>query len=63
MSVCNAKEMEILNLKQGNMTLAEYDKKFEKLFRSAPKLVDTEEEKAIHFENRLNEHLFDAVST
>lgn len=61
LSVRNAKEKEFLNMKQGNMTIAKYERKFEKLCRYAPKLVDIEEEKAQQFENGLNECLYNAV--
>lgn len=43
------------------MTLIEYDRKFEKLCKYVPKLVDIEEEKARLFENGLNEWLYDAM--
>ena len=37
LSLRSAKEAEFLHLKQGNMTLVEYDQKFEKLCRYAPR--------------------------
>ncbi|KAF3455605.1 hypothetical protein FNV43_RR00239 [Rhamnella rubrinervis] len=40
------KEAEFISLKQGNLSLVEYERKFDELSRYAPLLVDTEECKA-----------------
>ena len=42
LSLRSAKEAEFLHLKQGNMTLVEYDQKFEELCRYAPREVSNE---------------------
>ncbi|XP_057808695.1 uncharacterized protein LOC131023168 [Salvia miltiorrhiza] len=47
------KEIELMNLEQGNMTILEYERKFTQLGRFAPHLVDTDEKKAWRFENGL----------
>lgn len=44
------------------MTLAKYDRKFEKLCRYTPKLVNTKEVRAWRFENGLNKLLYDVVA-
>ncbi|XP_057790290.1 uncharacterized protein LOC131007148 [Salvia miltiorrhiza] len=45
-SYITQKETEFLNLKQGNMTLVDYERKFNKLSRYASYLVDTDVKKA-----------------
>ncbi|XP_057803361.1 uncharacterized protein LOC131018663 [Salvia miltiorrhiza] len=47
------KDIELMNLEQGNMTVLEYERKFTQLGRFAPHLVDTDEKKAWRFENGL----------
>lgn len=47
------KETEFLRLRQGNMTVVEYDRKFSQLSRYASHLVDTDAKKAQRFENGL----------
>ncbi|XP_057780098.1 uncharacterized protein LOC130998703 [Salvia miltiorrhiza] len=47
------KEIELMNLEQGNLTVLEYERKFTQLARFAPHLVDTDEKKAWRFENGL----------
>ncbi|XP_057808412.1 uncharacterized protein LOC131022884 [Salvia miltiorrhiza] len=47
------KEIELMNLKQGNLTVLEYERKFTQLARFTPHLVDTDEKKAWRFENGL----------
>ncbi|XP_057779913.1 uncharacterized protein LOC130998515 [Salvia miltiorrhiza] len=47
------KEIELMNLEQGNLTVLEYEQKFTQLARFAPHLVDTDEKKAWTFENGL----------
>ncbi|XP_038885797.1 uncharacterized protein LOC120076090 [Benincasa hispida] len=43
------KEVEFLNLRQENMSVAEYEQKFDHLSHSVPRLVDTEEKKVERF--------------
>ncbi|XP_022874111.1 uncharacterized protein LOC111392932 [Olea europaea var. sylvestris] len=47
------KESEFLQLRQGNMSLTDYERQFEQLSRYAPHLVDTEVKKIRRFENGL----------
>ncbi|XP_022856963.1 uncharacterized protein LOC111378030 [Olea europaea var. sylvestris] len=47
------KESEFLQLRQGNMSLTDYERQFEQLSRYAPYLVDTEVKKIRRFENGL----------
>ncbi|XP_022865430.1 uncharacterized protein LOC111385281, partial [Olea europaea var. sylvestris] len=49
-SLRDRREAEFLQLKQGNMLLDEYERKFEQLSRYATHLVDTEPKKARRFE-------------
>ena len=56
------KEAEFLSLKQGNLTLVEYERKFDELFRYAPHLVDTKERKARRFEKGLRPELYNAIA-
>ncbi|KAH6777420.1 RNA recognition motif and CCHC-type zinc finger domains containing protein [Perilla frutescens var. frutescens] len=46
-------ETEFLNLRQGGMTVIEYERRFNCLSRYAPYIVDTDEKKARHFERGL----------
>ena len=48
-SICEQKEQEFLYLKQGSMTVMQYDQKFRKLARFAPGLVATEKERVKRF--------------
>lgn len=56
------KETEFVRLLQGNMTLAEYERKFDKLARYALHLVDTKECKARCFEKGLRLELYNAIA-
>ena len=56
------KEMEFISLKQGNLSLVEYERKFDELSRYAPHLVDIEERKARRFERGLRPELYKAVA-
>ena len=56
------KETEFISLKQGNLSLVEYERKFDKLSRYALHLVDTEERKARRFERGLRPELYKAVA-
>ncbi|BBG92534.1 cold shock domain protein 1 [Prunus dulcis] len=49
----NAKKSEFLHLKQGSMSVLEYEHKFIELSRFAPELVTTEEDKCTRFEEGL----------
>ena len=51
-----------MHLKQGNLSLVEYERKFEELCRYAPRQVSNEWDKARRFEDRLNDELFNAVA-
>lgn len=51
------KEVEFLNLKQGNLSVTEYERKFNKLFRYALYLVDMEGKKARRFEQGLSREI------
>ncbi|XP_022872504.1 uncharacterized protein LOC111391503 [Olea europaea var. sylvestris] len=53
-SLRDFKESEFLQLKQGNMSLMDYERKFDQLSRYAPHLVDTEIKKTRRFEQGLN---------
>ena len=56
------KEMEFISLKQRNLSLVEYERKFDKLSRYAPHLMDTEERKARRFEKGLRPELYKVVA-
>ncbi|XP_052171591.1 uncharacterized protein LOC127787569 [Diospyros lotus] len=62
-NIRNQKEAEFLMLKQGSLTLIEYERKFDELSRFAPALVDTEQKKARRFEQGLRDDLRQAVVT
>ncbi|KAH6788127.1 hypothetical protein C2S52_007679 [Perilla frutescens var. hirtella] len=51
------KELELINLRQGSMTVMEYERKFNQLSRYALHLVDTEEKKASNFEYGLRSEI------
>ena len=55
------KVSEFEQLKQGNMTMAEYETKFTELARYAPHMVDTNYKKARKFEGGLDLDVFDRV--
>ena len=59
----SAKEAEFLHLKQRNLSLVEYESKFEELCRYAPRQISNEWEKARRFEDGLNNELFNAVAS
>ncbi|XP_057780033.1 uncharacterized protein LOC130998636 [Salvia miltiorrhiza] len=61
-SYITQKETEFLNLKQGNMTLVDYERKFNKLSRYAPYLVDTDVKKARRFEQGLRPEICGIIS-
>ncbi|KAF3457716.1 hypothetical protein FNV43_RR02374 [Rhamnella rubrinervis] len=46
----------------GNLSLVEYERKFDKLSQYAPHLVDTKERKARRFKNGLRSELYNAVA-
>jgi len=50
-------------LKQGSVTLVEYERKFDELSRFAPELVDTEQKRARRFEQGLRDDLRQVVVT
>ncbi|XP_028059592.1 uncharacterized protein LOC114263293 [Camellia sinensis] len=56
---CKVSEFE--QLKQNNMSVAEYEAKFTELARFAPHMVDTDYKKARKFEEGLNLDVFDRV--
>ena len=58
----NQMERKFLELKQGNMTVLEYEKKFTELSRFVTKYVSTEEEKAQRFQQGLEYWIRDRVS-
>ncbi|KAH7546031.1 hypothetical protein FEM48_Zijuj01G0157600 [Ziziphus jujuba var. spinosa] len=53
---------DFIELKQGKMTLAQYERKFDELSRYAPYLVDTDESKAQKFEIGLKDELRRPIS-
>lgn len=55
-------EVKFLELKQGNMSVLEYEKKFKELSRFVAKYVGTEEEKAQRFQEGLEYWIRDRVS-
>ena len=61
----DAKEMELMQLKQGDLTIAEYARKFDDLCRFSKiyqgDLVDFEEWKCLKFEGGLREELMNSV--
>ena len=62
MSVHERKKKEFLNLTQGNMTVLEYDRQFNKLSRFAEGLISTEKYKVEKFLNGLKMSLLKDVS-
>ncbi|KAL8125633.1 hypothetical protein AgCh_013050 [Apium graveolens] len=55
-------ELKFLELKQGNMTVLEYEKKFTELSRFMPKYTSTEEEKTKKFQQGLEPWIRDRVT-
>ncbi|XP_028078868.1 uncharacterized protein LOC114280697 [Camellia sinensis] len=55
------KVSEFEQLKQGNMTVAEYEAKFTKLAQYAPHMIDTDYKKARKFEGGLDLDVYDRV--
>ncbi|KAA3471199.1 Hexaprenyldihydroxybenzoate methyltransferase, mitochondrial-like protein [Gossypium australe] len=53
----NQKRKEFLELKQGNMTVSEYEREFVRLSKYAREWVQTEAEMCKHFEEGLNENI------
>ncbi|XP_028059676.1 uncharacterized protein LOC114263357 [Camellia sinensis] len=60
--ICDRKVLEFEGLKQGNMTVAEYEAKFIELARFAPHMVDTDYKKARKFENGLRSDILERVN-
>ncbi|XP_028087675.1 uncharacterized protein LOC114288367 [Camellia sinensis] len=60
--VCDRKVLEFMELKQNNMTVAEYKAKFTKLARFAPHMVDTDYKKVRHFEGGLLDDILEKVN-
>ncbi|XP_073120266.1 uncharacterized protein [Henckelia pumila] len=56
------KNAEFANLKQGNLTIAEYVAKFSTLLKFAPHIAENEEAKADQFINGLNPDVFTLVN-
>lgn len=54
--VCNCKKIELLEVKQGNMMMADYATKFEELYRFCPHYngVDVEGSKCVKFKSGLH---------
>ena len=55
-------EVKFLELKQGNMTVAEYEAKFSELSRFVPEFVDTEEKRARRFQLGLKQWIQNKVA-
>ncbi|XP_052206781.1 uncharacterized protein LOC127811108 [Diospyros lotus] len=62
-NIRNQKQAEFLMLKQGSLTLIEYERKFDELSRFSPALVDTKQKRARRFEQGLRDDLQQAVVT
>ena len=62
LSMQNAKEVEFLHLKQGNLSRIEYERKFEELYMYAPRKISNKWEEACRFEDGLNGKLFNAIA-
>lgn len=56
------KEVELICLTQGMLTLIEYEIRFDELSRFAPHLVDTEKSKDIYFELGLRPNHYNAIA-
>ncbi|XP_073037095.1 uncharacterized protein [Primulina eburnea] len=57
-----AKEMELLNIKQGDSNIEDYQKRFTDLLPYAPHISENSAAKYSHFLNGLNQEIFDRVS-
>ncbi|XP_028118063.1 uncharacterized protein LOC114315649 [Camellia sinensis] len=60
--VRDRKVSEFMELKQNNMTVAEYEAKFTKVARFAPHMVDTDYKKLRHFERGLRDDILEKVN-
>ena len=58
----NVKVREFINLKQGTMTVAEYEVKFDQLSRYAMHLIATKQDKCDKFEDRLRMEIKKGIS-
>lgn len=58
----NQMELKFLELKQGSMSVLEYEKKFTELSRFITKYMRTEEEKAQRFQHGLENWIRDRVA-
>ena len=52
-----------MNLKQRNLTVAEYEEKFTQLSKYAPEIVNTEKKRKRHFQQGLTVEIQDALVT
>ena len=52
-----------MNLKQRNLTVAEYEEKFTQLSKYAPEIVNTEKKRKRHFQQGLTLEIQDALVT
>nr|XP_016467724.1 PREDICTED: uncharacterized protein LOC107790315 [Nicotiana tabacum] len=59
---CDAKKKEFLNLRQGSMSIAEYQQKFLWLSRYAGDIIDGERDKCKRFEEGLNGYIRKSVA-
>nr|XP_016488174.1 PREDICTED: uncharacterized protein LOC107808196 [Nicotiana tabacum] len=59
---CDAKKKEFLNLRQGSMSIAEYQQKFLKLSHYAGGIIDGERDKCRRFEEGLNGYIRKSVA-
>nr|XP_033515729.1 uncharacterized protein LOC117280152 [Nicotiana tomentosiformis] len=59
---CDAKKKVFLNLKQGSMSIAEYQQKFLRLSRYAGGIIDGERDKFRRFEKGLNDYIRKSVA-
>ena len=60
--VRDRKVAEFMELKQGSLTVAEYEAKFTELARFAPHVIDTDYKKARHFEGGLRDDILERVN-
>nr|XP_016458319.1 PREDICTED: uncharacterized protein LOC107782001 [Nicotiana tabacum] len=59
---CDAKKNKFLNLRQGSMSIAEYQQKFYRLSRYAGGIIDGERDKYRKFEEGLNDYIRKSVA-
>ncbi|XP_070015988.1 uncharacterized protein [Nicotiana sylvestris] len=59
---CDAKKKEFLNLRQGSMSIAEYQQNFLRLSRYAKGIIDGERDKCRRFEEGLNGYIRKSVA-